>query len=279
MSAGPGPIFIVHAARKASAITTALIELLRSDGTEVSMLSSDTHLRELGGAIDPEALYVLKHSDDPSLTIAKLLHDAGARTFNDYRVVAECRDKAVVTQRLIDAGLPVPPSWFVADPMAASELLSQGPVIVKPNRGSKGFGVTVARSTVDLGAIDPSSGPFVVQRYHRPDGLDRKLYRIGADVFCVARPWPATTPADKLGSLLPVDAPLADIALRVGDALGIDLFGADVIVSEGQHLLIDVSSFPGFKGVPEAAERLAQRIRKAADSSPSAASDRQAPGA
>ena len=37
------------------------------------------------------------------------------------------------------------------------------------------------------------------------NGKDRKIYRIGAEVFCVERIWPPVTFADKLGRLVGLD--------------------------------------------------------------------------
>ena len=43
-----------------------------------------------------------------------------------------------------------------------------------------------------------------------------------------------------------------------------ELFGADLILSNGAPYLVDIHSFPGFKGVPDAALRLADYIYAAA---------------
>jgi ribosomal protein S6--L-glutamate ligase len=45
-----------------------------------------------------------------------------------------------------------------------------------------------------------------------------------------------------------------------GEAFGITIYGVDVIRSEGQHWLVDMSSFPGFKGVPQAGRRIADHL-------------------
>jgi hypothetical protein len=78
--------------------------------------------------------------------------------------------------------------------------------------------------------------------------------------FSGIRPWPAVSREDKLGVLLDIDPLLRRIAVGVGEALGIDVYGADVISSDGTYWLVDVSSFPGFKGVPDAGHLLAERV-------------------
>lgn len=261
----PAPrLALVHADRPLGPVTVDMVAALRDRGATVDLLGAGDEPLALTAGLPPYDLYVLKHSDEMGLTTGAVLHALGAATFNPYPVVAACRDKAVATRVLAAAGLPVPESHVVADPPAAAGLLGGGPLVVKPNRGSKGRGVQVVRRAGDLDAIDPADGPFLVQRHHAPDGLDRKLYRIGDAVFCVARPWPAVTAQDKRGRLLAVDPALRRIAVGVGEALGIDLYGADVVYSDGQPWLVDVSSFPGFKGVPDAGGRLADRILAAA---------------
>jgi ribosomal protein S6--L-glutamate ligase len=84
-------------------------------------------------------------------------------------------------------------------------------------------------------------------------------------VFGVMRAWPPRTYEEKLGQAFPVTPELRDLALRCGEAFGIDVFGVDIIVSAGVPYVVDVSSFPGFKGVPDAALRLADYINWAAD--------------
>ncbi len=97
-------------------------------------------------------------------------------------------------------------------------------------------------------------------RYHPPEGPDLKLYRIGEEIFCVERPFPARTLREKRGRLLPVTAELEAIVRRCGDAFGIDVYGVDVVRHQGRLWVVDMSAFPGFKGVPEAGRRIADVV-------------------
>lgn len=258
-------VVVVHENRPASTVTTQLVDALRHRGVDAAIVRAGERPFSLREADVEDILYVLRHADEAALTIGALLHDAGATTLNPYPAVATCRDKAATAARLAAAGLPVPEGWFVAEPGGIADLLDGGPVIVKPNRGSKGAGVTIVGNAADLAAVAGAAGTFLVQRYHRPECLDRKLYRIGNDVFCVGRRFPVVTATDKQGVLLDVDDELRRIAIGVGEALGIDIFGADVVYSDGRPWLVDVSSFPGFKGVPDAGRLLADRIAAAID--------------
>ena len=113
----------------------------------------------------------------------------------------------------------------------------------------------------DLGGIDSEEGaPVFAQRYHKPQGEDRKIYCIGGQMFGVLRVWPPKTYEEKLGQPFTITPELREIALAAGQAFGVDLFGLDVIISEGKPYVVDIQSFPGFKGVPDAALRLADYI-------------------
>jgi len=61
-----------------------------------------------------------------------------------------------------------------------------------------------------------------------------------------------------------VDPQLRRLVVGVGEALGLDLYGVDVVLSGGRHYVVDVSAFPGFKSVPGADQLLAGRILEAA---------------
>jgi ribosomal protein S6--L-glutamate ligase len=209
-------------------------------------------------------LYVLKSGAGRGLSLAGALHGLGAATFNPYPVVAMCRDKITTSAILASAGIPVPDSWLIADVARARILLENGPLVVKPYRGSRGIGVRLVRSASELERIGPHAEPLFAQRYHTPDGWDRKLYVIGGSVFGVRRPWPARTVAEKLGvAFIPGDE-LCHIARTCSTTLGIDTFGFDVVYSSGHPHVVDLSALPGFKGVPGARWKLTDVIDAAA---------------
>ena len=105
-----------------------------------------------------------------------------------------------------------------------------------------------------------ATGPIFAQRYHEPTGRDRKLYCMRGQLFGVKRVWPVRSYDDKLDESFTVTPELREIALRAAEAFGIDLFGLDIVLSEGRPYVVDVNPFPGFKGVPDAALRLADYL-------------------
>ena len=103
------------------------------------------------------------------------------------------------------------------------------------------------------------------QRYHNNDGRDRKIYAIGGQLFGVKKVFPRRTEEEKQGELFMLSPELREITLQCGRAFGIDLYGVDIIESEGTPYVVDMCSIPGFKGVPDAPRLLAQYFYAAAE--------------
>jgi inositol 1,3,4-trisphosphate 5/6-kinase len=69
---------------------------------------------------------------------------------------------------------------------------------------------------------------------------------------------------EKAGKPFTISSTLRQIAWHCSRAFGIELFGFDVIFSEGRPYVVDINCFPGFKGVPNASSLLAGHIEKCA---------------
>jgi ribosomal protein S6--L-glutamate ligase len=256
-----------HPPGRVSPIFPEVARLLRERGATVDVIYPDEQARELGALILDHDLYVLKAGTETALSLAGALHALGAAILNPYPVSEMCRDKIVASRVLQEAGVPTPASYVASHPDELLPLLEEGALVVKPYRGSQGRGVQIVRDRSDLDRIADSGGPLFAQRYLPPDGLDRKIYCIGDDIFGVERVWPARTYEEKLGRPFPVDKEIREIALRCGAAFGLSLFGFDIVLSEGRPYVVDLSSFPGFKGVPDAAVRLTNHVFLAAEHS------------
>ena len=209
-------------------------------------------------------LYVLKKISDFTLSIAGALHAQGATIVNPYPTTVALRDKIIGCAILRSAGVPTPATYVVQRADRLAQLLDEGPLVVKPYQGACGFDVRIVRNLTDLADVPAGKEPVLAQRYHAPEGRDRKIYSIGGRLFGVKKTFPALTEEEKHGEPFTPTPELCEIALRCGRAFGIDLYGVDIIESEGQPYVVDVSGIPGFKGVPDAPSHLADYFYAAA---------------
>jgi ribosomal protein S6--L-glutamate ligase len=260
-----GILMMEHANTGQQSVMPDVVKILMDWGVAVDLIYPEQELIEVANIRVEHDLYVLKASTPLAMSMAGALHAIGAAVLNPYPVAAVLRDKIVTERVLRTAGVPTPDT-FVADRAEhLVPLLAAGPLIIKPYRGSRGHGVRVVWDADELDEISSTDGPLFAQRYQKPEGPDRKIYCIGGQVFGVERVWPPLSHKDKVGRPFTITPELRDIALRCGRAFGVDLFGLDIIISAGRPYVVDVNNFPGFKGVPDAALRLADYIFAAAN--------------
>ena len=236
-----------------------IITWLRQWGATAEPVHLGDNLIDVARVSLDHDLFVLKSRSDLVMSVAADLYGAGARLLNPYPVSALLRDRVVTFRVLRAAGVPVPETFAGSHPSQLLPALDRGPLIIKPYRRYRRQRPEVVTNAAELAALCSIEEPVFAQRYHVPDGPDRLVYSIGSELFGVLR-GPPTQPEPF--ALAPE---LVDIARRCGAALGIDLFGIDVVVSGGRAYVVDMSSFPSFRGVPEAAKRVAQYVLKAAE--------------
>src|SRR5438105_6785206 len=244
------------------------MQALAEAGVVVDVIACNERLIDLSTVRVEHDLYVLRQISGVSMSLAGALHAQGAAIVNPYPVTVALRDKVIAARILEAAGAPVPATYVVSQPDLLAPLLNRGPLVVKPYDGTCGLGVHVVRNEADLLAeARPSHKPppVLAQPYHPPQGRDLKIYVIGERLFGVRKVFPAVTEAEKYGEPFAPTAEQADIALRCGRAFGIDLYGVDLIESDGQTYVVDMSSIPGFKGVPDAPSHLASYFYAAAE--------------
>ena len=262
-----GILMMEYADASRQSVMPGVVEILGDWGVSVELIYPEQQLIDVANIHVDHDLYVLKASSNLAMSMAGALHAIHARIINPYPVATTLRDKIVSERILREAGVPTPET-FVADRAEhLAPLLEGGPLVIKPYRGSRGRGVRVVWDIDELDDIASTDGPLFAQRYRKPEGLDRKIYCIGGQIFGVERVWPALTYEAKVGRPFTITPELRDITLRCTRAFGVDLLGLDVIVSGGRPYVVDVNSFPGFKGVPDAALRLADYIFSAAERS------------
>ncbi len=243
----------------------SVMRALSDAGVVVDVIHPVKQMLELSDVRVEHDLYVLKKTSRLALSIAGALHAQGAVIVNPYPVSVALRDKIITSRILQSAGVPTPDTYVASRPERLESLLDGGPLVVKPYQGSDGFGIRVVRSVAELAAVPAGKDPVFAQRYHPPQGRDRKMYVIGGRVFGVKKVFPARTDAEKHGEPFTPTAELREIVVRCGQAFGIDLYSIDIIESEGKPYVVDMCSIPGCRGVPDGPSHLASYLFAAAE--------------
>jgi len=242
-----------------------VIRALEELGAVVDLIHPAAGVTDLSTVRVEHDLYVLKQQSGLALSLAGVLHAQGAAIVNPYPVSLALRDKIVMSRILQAAGVSTPATYVTSHPDKLAPLLEAGPLIVKPYQGTGGYGIRIIRSAAELADVPASKDPVFAQRYHPPQGPDRKMLSIGGRIFGVKKVFPRRTEAEKDGEPFTPASELCEIARRCGQAFGIDLYGVDIIESDGTPYVVDMNSIPGFKSVPDAPLRLAKYLYAAAE--------------
>ena len=204
-------------------------------------------------------LYVLKSHTELALSLAGVLHAQGARILNPYPSCLAVQNKIVASRLLRLAGVPAPDSWVTGDLTLLRDVAAVRPLILKPYLGHRGAGLRIVRDPAELDALPAPESPVLVQEHIEGSGEDLKVYVVGDHVAAVRKPFSSDS-FTRPGRASPVSDEVRDIALTCGRAFGLGLYGLDVVESPRGPWVVDLNTFPGYKGVPGAAARIADYI-------------------
>ena len=213
-------------------------------------------------------LYLLKSHASQALDVAYVLEQQGAVVINSRDASLACQDRVLMAQRLHEAGLPGPQTWnfaTLAQFLADRQLVSPLSLILKSRYSHRGDLVTIVHNSEQVQALAETWGqePIIVQEFVAGDGWDIKLWVIDEQIFAARRRTPLEHSASK------EDFPLAaheiptqwvDIALAIGHAFNLRLYGVDLLLTERGPMIVDVNAFPGFRGVPGADGALVRMV-------------------
>jgi ribosomal protein S6--L-glutamate ligase len=226
---------------------------------------AERHTVTLGGArpLVPAAvaapsgladLYLLKSRTVEARSFARHAQRRGAVVVNTPEATSSAVDRWTMARRLERHGVPSPRTWF----RATLELMSEEagsesmpwPLVIKSRTSRRGDLVRLVHSAEELRELLPQWGaePVIAQEYVENDGFDVKVWVIGRHLSA-ARRAAALEACDKTRDVaIDLPAAWAGAARAAGAALGLDLFGADLVVRDGRPWVIDVNAFPGFQG-------------------------------
>jgi ribosomal protein S6--L-glutamate ligase len=215
------------------------------------------------GLPEPPDVVLLKSRTPEARRVAETAERAGSVVVNPPAATAAALDRAATAEALDRAGVAAPRSWSVP---AVRALTSDAaalpwPLVVKSRTSSRRDLVRLVGSPTELDALLPewADEPVVAQEFAPSDGFDIKVWVIGDDLSA-ARRRSALEVLDKSSDemLDPADLPedWTRTARDAGAALGLQLYGVDLLISDGRPVVVDVNPFPGFRGAHGPAESL-----------------------
>ncbi|MGZ4650270.1 MAG: ATP-grasp domain-containing protein [Kineosporiaceae bacterium] len=259
--------FIVEERYENDVMPGAVVDVLRSWGHHVDVLRPNGMVADLWDLLlDGSATYdafVLKTvSGGPGVSLLEAAGAAGLTTVNDHRAIRLARDKAVAAVRARAAGIPFPKTWFASRSALLDQIPADAyPLVIKPNNGSSCERIFRVEGPDELAQLDiDDSGCLLAQPYLPNPGYDVKLYNTGDEVFATVKRSPLHPGAEVVEEQIEVTPELRELALAVGRAFGLDIYGIDVVKTADGWVVLDVNDFPSFGKVPEAASRLARTV-------------------
>jgi len=217
-------------------------------------------------------LYLLKSHTPQALSVAHHLEQRGAVVINSWASTLACQDRVFMVQRMRAARLPCPPTRSFAsleDALGPDGCLStlRFPLIIKSRYSRRGDLVAKVHAVAELEALARrwNQEPIVLQPFVPGDGWDIKLWVIGRHVFAARSRTPLGATAPREDFPVPTDQlpeEWRSITLEIGRVFGLRLYGVDLLMTEQGPVVVDVNSFPGFRGVAGAASALTSWVER-----------------
>lgn len=275
--------FLMEPPRSQTSVTYDIIEGLKSGGADVSIVTEQSGLIDLESFAFDYDMYLFKSHSPLAESLAAAAHYRNGRLLNEYPATMKVRDKVLTCLMLLQAGLPTPRTFVTDSLETLRDVARRLPIVVKPFRGRRGQGIEVCMNEAEFAALveqraeeapaakaaKGESGEdgtalaerlIFAQEYVEHEPFDYKAYAIGDYVHAIKRVFPATTREEKNGVPVGDDAELEDLVRRCGKLFGLDLYGVDLVKTPSGYSVIEVNCFPGFKGVPQAGERISRYI-------------------
>ena len=217
-------------------------------------------------------LYLLKSHAPQALDLAHALELRGALVVNSWAASLACQNRVVMAQRMEEAKLPWPRTqyftsleYLLGQPQLLTTL--QFPLLIKSQYSYRGDLVCQISTLQALQALAPqwNKEPLILQEYVASNGWDIKLWVIDQQIFAARRRTPLVPHASKEDIVLAENELSSDwirLTLEIGRVFHLRLYGVDLLLTKDGPMIVDVNSFPGFRGVKDADDALVTLIEQ-----------------
>jgi ribosomal protein S6--L-glutamate ligase len=182
----------------------------------------------------------------------------GSVVLNNPKSLESAIDKYVTTTRLIDAGIPVPPSAIVQSSADLEKCNVQfgGDVVLKPIFGSNGQGLfRLDGDTKPLPPFFSETGVAVAQQYIANDGWDARILVVGTEAFAMKRiaadgEWRTNIARGGKAELFTPPSEWIQLAHAATQAVGAHIAGVDILPGrDGSIWVLEVNAVPGWRAL------------------------------
>lgn len=217
----------------------------------------------------PDLIIPRTGSETSYFTLAVLRHfeRQGVAMVNGPAAIEAVADKLQTLQILSRAGLPIPKTILGKFPVDVDVVERElgFPVVVKTLKGTRGNGVLLCSDREQfkdlaklLGGANPGAD-FIFQQYIKAShGRDVRVLVInGKAVAAMERRsadggFKSNISLGGVGSRFDLPEPMAHLAIRVTQALGLDVAGVDILFDTNGYRICEANSSPGFLGLEKA---------------------------
>lgn len=196
-----------------------------------------------------------------------VLHAAesqGIPVFNPPRALECCIDKYLTTQRLADAGLPVPRTWCgqnANEAIVAYEQLG-GDVVIKPLFGSEGRGMVRVCDPDSAWrvcyAVENTGGVLYLQEFVVHNDWDVRAFVLGDRVLAAmiryGRDWRTNVAQGGRAEPFALGEKETELALAAACAVGCPIAGVDLLLGPSGWLVLEVNGVPGWRALRAACD-------------------------
>lgn len=217
----------------------------------------------------PDLIIARTGSETSYFTLAVLRHfeRQGVAMVNGPTAIEAVADKLQTLQILSGAGLPIPKTILGKFPVDVGVVERElgFPVVVKTLKGTRGNGVLLCANREqfnDLANLLDGANPgadFIFQQYIKAShGRDvRVLVVNGKAVAAMERrsadgSFKSNISLGGIGSCFDPPPAMAELAVSVTQALGLDVAGIDILFDTNGYRICEANSSPGFQGLEKA---------------------------
>ena len=239
--------------------------------------------RTLGGSADhrgerfwPKSLYqanAVLVRNMPSGTLEQVISRmdmlarisaTGKIVLNHPKSLEAAIDKYLTMTRLLDAGIPVPPTAIVQSHADLQRITEEydGKVVLKPIFGSNGQGLVQFRNTTtQLPSFFLKTGVCVVQRHIANEGWDIRILIIGSEAYAMKRiatdgEWRTNISQGGRAESFTPPVEWVQLARSAAQALGVTIAGVDLIQgNDGSIWVLEVNAVPGWRALQTVTEK------------------------